>query len=580
MNHLSITNDLTCYNFLVKRTLLFLSVIGMLVVGVSFSQTTYADEYEQIVKELEETRRALESSVSATATNERRIEIINSRINHLKSRVEILEKEVEKKERQISEGDDQFSRQQQILQERIFSHYKLLSDREENLVYFLLSDSLDQALRGYRYQKGVVRENQKTITQIALQVKNIEEIKRGLEVERSRLNAVKRELAAQSAFLVGEVASAKSYQSTLQKKIAELSARQQQILNARSGSFTVNIGDSELADDHNASIKGFRESAPSGYFAVFSFGAHTHRKGMSQYGARGRAQQGKNYREILEAYYGKGPVSKDTSGTLKVEGYGEIDFETTYLYGIAEMPSSWHKEALKAQAVAARSYAYRYKVQGKEICTTESCQVFRKGKSENPPQSWREAVDETRGEVLEDVVAYYSSTAGGFLTTSGWDTLDAAGGSNFVDKAYEKLGGSPWLYKAWYTQGYSVNSEKCGRTNPWLSPEEFADIVNAALVLSKGSSEEVSRVTPVTTSCWGGNPYSVEELRLVASKYGGLTSASSVSVEQGNGTTVAIVVDGIRMSGSDFKRAFNLRAPGHLKIPQKNFAFFNVERKE
>ena len=31
--------------------------------------------------------------------------------------------------------------------------------------------------------------------------------------------------------------------------------------------------------------------------------------------------------------------------------------------GIAEMPSTWPTEALKAQAIAARTYAYRYKVQ-------------------------------------------------------------------------------------------------------------------------------------------------------------------------------------------------------------------------
>ena len=58
---------------------------------------------------------------------------------------------------------------------------------------------------------------------------------------------------------------------------------------------------------------------------------------------------------------------------------------------------------------------------------------------------------DTRGQVLEDVVTYYSSTADGcIVTTSGWDTTDGGGGGSFVDKSYEKLGGSPWVYKAWY----------------------------------------------------------------------------------------------------------------------------------
>ena len=369
----------------------------------------------------------------------------------------------------------------------------------------------------------------------------------------------------------------------MEGKISALSARQQEIIAARSGQFTASIGDSELADDYNASIKGFRESAPSGSFAVFSFGAHTHRKGMSQYGARGRAQSGQDYKAILRAYYGKEPVGKEIGGSIKVAGFEDMDFETTYLYGIAEMPSSWNVNALKAQAVAARTYAYRYKQEGKEICTSQSCQVFNKSKSDNVPDSWKNAVDQTKGQVLEDVVTYYASTHGGFASPVGWDTIDGSGGSNFVDKSYDKVGGSPWVYKAWYTKGYSPSSDKCGRSNPWLSPTEMADIINAAIALRTGGID-TSRITPVTTSCWGGNPYSIDELRSLVSGNGGISSANSVSVSQGNGTTGNVTINGVSLSGDEFCKTFNLRAPGYLQIPQWSGspcqgAFFNIEKK-
>jgi len=358
-----------------------------------------------------------------------------------------------------------------------------------------------------------------------------------------------------------------------------LTARQQEIINARSGSFTASIGDVELADDYNASIKGFRESAPSGYFGVFSFGAYTHRKGMSQYGARGRAESGQDHKAILKAYYGKEPVFKDnTGGDILVTGYGSMNFEDRYLMGIAEMPSSWHPEALKAQAIAARTYAYRYKTQGTSICTTEACQVFNSGKADNPPEAWKQAVQATRGQVLEDVITYYASTHGGYASPIGWDTTDGSGGSNFIDKAYDKIGGSPWLYKAWYTQSYSVNSDKCGRSNAWLSPQEMADVVNAAIAL-KTEGIDTSRITPVTTSCWGGNPYSMDELRNLVAGKGGISSATSVSVSQGNGTTNSVTINGVNLSGAEFKKAFNLRAPGRLSIPQSSFAFYNIEKK-
>jgi peptidoglycan hydrolase-like amidase len=288
---------------------------------------------------------------------------------------------------------------------------------------------------------------------------------------------------------------------------------------------------------------------------------------------------------ILIAYYQKYPSGADTGGTIKVAGFGDMDFETTYLYGIAEMPSSWHPEALKAQAVAARTYAYRYKKDGKEICTDEGCQVFNKGKSDNPPQAWKDAVDATKGQILPDVTTFYSSTTGGYVTPLGWDTTDGAGGSSFADRAYEKLAGSPWFYKAWYTKGYSTSSDKCGRSSPWLSGTEMADIINAVITLNNGgSSDETGRITPVTTSCWGGNPYSMDELRSVSSKYGGgVSSVASVTVLQGNGVTNEVVFQTDkgekRFNGSTFKTGFNLRAPGYLSIPQSGFAFFNIEKK-
>jgi hypothetical protein len=294
---------------------------------------------------------------------------------------------------------------------------------------------------------------------------------------------------------------------------------------------------------------------------------------MSQYGARGRAQSGQTFKQILKAYYGKEPVNKDTGGTIGVVGIGNVDFENYYLMGIAEMPSSWNPEALKAQAVAARTYAYRYKIAGTQICTTESCQVFKKSKADNPPDAWKKAVQDTRGQVLEDVVTYYSSTSGGYSTTSGWDTTDGAGGSNFFDKSYEKIGDSPWAYKAWYRQGYTASGATCGQDDPWLNNEEFTDIVNAALVLRNGSDD---RVTSTSTSCWGGNPYSYAELRAK----GGLNAVTSVSVIQGTGVTNEVVINGsIHLIGAEFKQAFNLRAPGYLMIPQKGFAFFNIEKK-
>ena len=64
-------------------------------------------------------------------------------------------------------------------------------------------------------------------------------------------------------------------------------------------------------------------------FAAFSFGA-PHRKGMSQYGAWGRAKSGQSAEDILRAYYGGVEIKKDysTNITITVRGYGAVNLET------------------------------------------------------------------------------------------------------------------------------------------------------------------------------------------------------------------------------------------------------------
>jgi stage II sporulation protein D len=89
-------------------------------------------------------------------------------------------------------------------------------------------------------------------------------------------------------------------------------------------------------------------------------------------------------------------------------------------------------EALKAQAVAARTYALKNRGQsiakGYDLCATPACQVYR-GKSTESPLS-DQAVDETRGLVAEyndlPIDALYTSTCGGH-TEDGSNMFDGDG---------------------------------------------------------------------------------------------------------------------------------------------------------
>lgn len=555
---------------------LIIFVSPSLSVAPAFSENldVSSGNLDKITKELKDMEDALSKSVAATKPLQSELDRMQKQIQGIKNQVASVEYDMQIKKQEIDNGYKNLAQKQELILRTIRDFY-IKSYTESPLSIFLSEAQGGEKTQETLYQEIKTKQDRNIITNIALSITSLENKKTQLAQEQKWLIATKANLDEQSSKLDEVVKGALAYQKDVSAKIAELSAQQQAIINARSGGFTASVGDSNLADDYNASIKGFREAAPAGSFAAFSFGAYTHRKGMSQYGAFGRANSGQNYHDILKAYYGKDVSGADTGGKIQVAGIGEKEFETEYLYGIAEMPSSFPTDALKAQAVAARTYAYRYKQNGQAICADEGCQVYSSGKAANPPDAWKAAVDSTKGEVIDGVVTFFSSTTGGYLSTMGWDTTDGSGGSGFIDKAYEKIAGSPWLYKAWYTQGYSTSSDKCGRDNPWLNPEEMADIVNAAIALKTGGID-TKRITPVS-SCWGENPYSMSELRSITP--GSISAATSVSVSQGNGTTSSVTINGINFSGDEFKKAFNLRAPGRLSIPQAGFAFFNIEHK-
>ncbi len=524
---------------------------------------------------LGEIQKAYELSVKATKPLESQLSSMQTQINGIKTRVKTIENDIFVKKQNINEGYKNLEKQTKILEATIRDFY-IKSYYNSPILAFLSASSASDITRVLAYHKAATDQDKVIITNIALSISDLEEKKKHLENEQTRLIAIKADLDDQSAKLDKIVSGAKAYQGTLSGQIAALSAKQEEILNAKGGTFTTSVGDVPLADDSRSSPNYNPGFSPA--FAAFSFGAFTHRNGMSQYGAKGRADAGQSAEQILAFYYPGSNLNKSygVPTTIDVIGYGTRAFEDEYMKRIYEMPNSFPKEALKAQAVAARTYAIR---QGGSICATESCQVY---KDENKGGAWEEAVNETRGWVFEGGPnAQYSSTTGGYGNNSGWDTTSGNKDSWTVG-AYEKMAGSPWFYKGWFTQSYSISSSTCGRGHPWLNTEEMSDIINAYLIQNKGGVDN-GRITPITTSCWGGNPYSIGEIRDLATNVGGgsVNSISNVSVVYGNdGKTANITFStnrgDVSIGGSDFKQIFNLRAPGYISIKSP---LYNIEKK-
>lgn len=117
-------------------------------------------------------------------------------------------------------------------------------------------------------------------------------------------------------------------------------------------------------------------------------------------------------------YYGNFAYLRQDGGNLSVINYVPLE---DYVKGVIpyEMSPSWNVEALKAQAVCARSFVLngtsKHTSQGFDVCNTTDCQVY-KGANQATANS-DAAVDQTAGQTLsyegKMVVGYYFSADGG-----------------------------------------------------------------------------------------------------------------------------------------------------------------------
>ncbi|MBR2045576.1 MAG: SpoIID/LytB domain-containing protein [Agathobacter sp.] len=169
-----------------------------------------------------------------------------------------------------------------------------------------------------------------------------------------------------------------------------------------------------------------------------------------------------NQEQILSVNDGLGLEMCDNSGNpieVPFEGYlhvyktengfvviNEVDMETYLKYVVpSEMPTSYGHEALKAQAVCARTYAYSqmhnqsYAAYGANIDDSTAFQAYHN--TGRYPES-DAAVDETAGEVItcngELITCYYYSTSPGVTNNmSAWESADteyiACSGMEFSD---------------------------------------------------------------------------------------------------------------------------------------------------
>ena len=121
-------------------------------------------------------------------------------------------------------------------------------------------------------------------------------------------------------------------------------------------------------------------------------------------------------------YRGRIEVSRTSTGINAINVVGLEE----YLYGVVpkEMPASYELEALKAQAVAARTYAVKrlgsHNGSNYQLCDNIHCQVYKGLSGENERST--KAVADTAGQILiyqnAPIDAVFSASSGGYTENS------------------------------------------------------------------------------------------------------------------------------------------------------------------
>ena len=571
-----------------KKIFLLLFLIGFLLTSILRLNTALAETDKcadpNAVKDMNPSElsgcidnltKAKNQSIAATTGVQKQVTGIKARISQIQNTIPV-------KEQQIADSEERLLKLMESLNDSIKKYYI----KTQSVCIFcelLLSKSISEFTKIQTYQQISIDQDKALITNTATLVRDLQTQKKNLEAEKIALADVKTKLDK-------VVSEAQAYQNTLSSQIASLSARQQQILAQRLSSLGIPLfassGGSCSSDLTNGKSAGF-----GGGFGFFTYGV-PNRVGLNQYGAFGRAKAGKSYEDILRTYYNFDSI-ETRDAQITVQGHGTYSLEE-YVKRIYEVPDSWGNEggmeALKAQAIAARSYALAYTNNGAgSICTTEQCQVFQP----NPKGgNWEKAVNETSGKVIiqggAPIKAWFSSTHGGYIHSSddiGWNStswtknaIDTSGPvSSFSDlnnNAYDK--DSPWFYCDW-----GARSQYGGTA--WLKPEEVADIVNVVKLASIDSSVnehlyQTDKGNPAGTDTWDAGRVRQELTNRGVTPFTSV-SGISVDVDWGSGKVSTVHISGNApdpaFSGSFFKTYFNLRAPATIQIVGP---LYNIER--
>jgi SpoIID/LytB domain protein len=397
-----------------------------------FNHPVYSNTVEELEEQIAEKEKEIEEKESVLESVEARIaEISNSNysvsqkinllteeITSLEESIEETEEEIDKKVKGIEEKQEQLATTKELIDDvsgdlYMQSRYKLAN-------FFLNRDSWSNIVETLFIKQSTIsmlrREAEKIggeFSSLAESKAELDKEKEDLDEERAGLDEAYKLLADERAKLQAELSKQVATKSSIVKRIESLGTQISYLLEEQK----------EAARREAALLDGAVPLTPTnppelsaGEFYISGRGRDLmqgHGVGMSQWGAYGAAEKGQTAQQILKFYYTNVRI-EPRAGSVTVDGR-TMD-QNTYVAGLGEVPSKacgtaqqvaerpdkyvlrdpnnvwscWPEEAIKAQVIAARTYA-RYRG---SLGSTASDQVYLGGNA----KQW--AADETKDLVI------------------------------------------------------------------------------------------------------------------------------------------------------------------------------------
>lgn len=557
--------------------LLFVIISGVVIKGAS----VYAQTEEEIAQQKSQKQRELDAIMKEISTTASSKQSISTKISELKKDKEKLEALVASMNADLSSlesaSKDQEAQLADLAKKHSLQQALFYVESQKSLLITLfetadLARLLDKLLFYNVQEKLLSNEREYLLTQqtaLAERKSSIANEQKQLQASLSDVNQKIADLENQQAQLAAALAKNYAQRNSLVSDISNLSKAAQAILNQKANSVQPPSGGSGSGAGGGSTAPPAVTPNPSGAISILVGGSLLQRTNNIV-----RVRSANNEITLKGAwtteYFGVIEFNKN-SGIFAIN---ELPLDQ-YLYGLGEMPSSWHSEALKVQAVAGRSYAV-YKMQRGGYGAFDLYDSVRdqdyvgtskiKGASGN---NWKSAVDSTTKEVASHngsiIQALYSAETGGHTLASN-ESPSFGGYRDYLQAKPDRYQDAEGNWKP-YGNGSLSYWLKQTHTNTMAL---MTDYLNGAIYydIHKTVKTTGEQSASALASALGANS--------IQNKIGAIDKVEQI-YDQGGKTIVEntkqtsfIEVTGakgmMRISGVGFKTSYNVRSPGNNSL--------------